>query len=105
MKFTDNPIMILLGIVTLAVGVLTFFDQRVAVITNEYVLWGVLGVAVLIVLIILLGKPGSPVGLILLAIFLASLWVANYFGLQFTYRDQILGALALGGGAFMLMGL
>ena len=105
MKFTDNPIMILLGVITLAVGAFTFFDNRVVVITNDYVLWGVLGVAILIVMSTLLGKPQAPVGLILLAIFLASLWVANYFKLYFSYRDMILAALAVAGGGFMLLGL
>jgi hypothetical protein len=105
MKFTDNPIMILLGVLALAVGAFTFFDPRMATITDERVLWAVLAVAVLIIFFVLLGKPGSPVGLILLAIFLGSLWVANYFKINFTYRDLILGALALGGGGFMLLGL
>ena len=105
MKFTDNPFMILFGIVSIAVGIVTFFDKRIANIQDLRVAWVFLGLAVIIVLIVFMGRTREPVGLLILSFFLGFVWAINFFHLNFSYRDLILGIIPIAAGLFMLMGL
>ena len=90
MKFTDNPFMILLGMISIGLGAVTLLDKRITTIPDERVQWALLGLAAIIVLVAFLARVQSPVGMVILAIFVAGLWVVNYFKLSFPYRDLIL---------------
>jgi hypothetical protein len=104
MKFNDNPIMILLGIILLGLGIGSFFGYRFFP-DNQYMIIAVIVLAGLLVLILLLGRVKENLGIILTILWLALMGIMAQFHLQFTYSDLLLSSLPIGAGFFMLLGI
>ncbi len=104
MKLNENPLMAVVGVVLILVGALSFFNFRLFP-TNVYMTIGVFVLAILVLLVVFMGRLRSNVGLIVLALWLGLMGAMSYFGLTFTYSDLILTVLPLGAGLFLLMGI
>ena len=104
MKFNDNPMMILLGIILLGLGIGSFFGYRFFP-DNQYMIIAVIVLAGLLVLIMLLGHVKENLGIILTIIWLVLMGIMAQFHLQFAYSDLLLSCLPIGAGFFMLLGI
>ncbi len=103
MKFNNNPIMIVLGIILLGLGVGSFFGYRIFP-TNGYMIIAAFVIAAILLFLVLAGYVKENVGIIVAALWLILMGLMAYFHLDFTYSALILSILPLGAGGFMLLG-
>jgi hypothetical protein len=104
MKLNSNPFMIVLGIIMILVGIASFMGY-VFVPDNNYLIWGTLGVAVLMAMLVFSGTVKESVGVLMIVIWLALVFAMAYFNFDFTYSELIRSMLPLGAGFFLLIGL
>jgi hypothetical protein len=104
MKFNDNPIMILLGIIMLGLGIGSFFGYRFFP-TNQPLTIAVFILAAIVLFLVLAGRVKENVGMVVTALWLILMGLMAQFNLTFSYSDVLLSALPLAAGGFMLIGL
>ena len=104
MKFNDNPIMILLGIVLLGLGVGSFLGYRFFP-TNQIMIIAVFILAAILVFLVLAGSLKENVSVVITALWLILMGLMAAFNLQFAYSGFLLSILPLAAGGFMIIGL
>ena len=104
MKFNDNPVMVLLGIVLVILGIGWFAGYRVFP-TNQPMIIAVFVLAGLVLLLVLAGSVKENVGMIMTGLWLILMGLMAQFKLDFPYSQLLLAALPVAGGVFMLMGM
>jgi hypothetical protein len=104
MKFNDNPIMVLVGIVLIGVGIFSFLGFRF-IPSNLNTQIAVFVLALLLIILVLAGKVKENTGVVITALWLILMGLIAYFNLKFDYSDLILSSLPIGAGFFMFMGI
>ena len=97
MKFNDNPIMILLGIVLLGLGVGSFLGYRFFP-TNQIMIIAVFILAAILVFLVLAGSLKENVSVVITALWLILMGLMAAFNLQFAYSSFLLSILPLAAG-------
>lgn len=103
MKFNDNPLMILVGIILLGLGIGSFFGYQFFP-NDQYTLIAVFVLAAILIILLLSGHLKEYLGVVLMIIWLLLMGVMAWFQLQFVYSSLILSALPVGAGFFLLLG-
>jgi hypothetical protein len=104
MKFNDNPMMILLGIILVGLGIgsffgFQFFPDNQNLIIAVFVLGGIL------LFLVATGNVKEAVGVIVTALWLILMGLMSQFNLDFAYSGFVLSIMPLGAGAFILIGI
>ncbi len=104
MKFNDNPVMIIIGLILLGLGVSSLLGYRIFP-NNQNLTIAVFVLAALLLFLVLAGTVKENVGVIVTALWLLLMGVMAQFKLDFVYSNLILSILPLGAGGFMILGL
>ena len=104
MKFNDNPVMIVIGIVLVGLGIGSFMGYRLFP-DNQNLTIAVFVLAAILLFLVLAGYVKENVGIIVTALWLLLMGVMAQFKLSFAYSDLLLSLLPIGAGGFMLIGI
>jgi len=104
MKFNDNPIMVLVGLIMVSLGIGSFFGYRFFP-SSENVVIAVFVLAGILFFLVLAGNIKGGVGVTFTALWLVLMGLMGQFHLDFAYSGLILSLLPLAAGAFMLIGM
>ena len=104
MKFNDNPVMIVIGIVLVGLGIGSFMGYRFFP-DNQNLTIAVFVLAAILLFLVLAGYVKENVGIIVTALWLLLMGVMAQFKLSFAYSDLLLSLLPIGAGGFMLIGI
>ncbi len=104
MKFNENPIMVLLGLILIALGIGSFFGYRFFP-DNQNLVIAVFVLAGILLFLVLAGNLKENVGVVFTALWLILMGLMGQFHLDFSYSGFVLSILPIGAGVFMLMGI
>ena len=95
MKFNDNPVMIVIGIVLVGLGIGSFMGYRFFP-DNQNLTIAVFVLAAILLFLVLAGYVKENVGIIVTALWLLLMGVMAQFKLSFAYSDLLLSLLPIG---------
>lgn len=104
MRFNNNPVMIILGIILLGIGIGGLLGYHIFP-SNQTLIIVVFALAGLTLFLVLAGNVKENIGMIVTALWLLLMGLIAQFHFDLHYNDLILAILPIGAGAFLLLGL
>ena len=105
MKINDNPFMVLLGVIMALVGVGAFLGYNYVPATQNMV-YVLIALAVMLTLLVVLGKFKENVGILIIVLWLVLLILRKMFNFGFDpYQWLVIGGMPIASGFFLFIGV
>jgi hypothetical protein len=104
MKLNENPFMILFGVIMFLVGIGSFLGYRYEPGTQNMV-YVLIAIAVLLALLVILGKLKENVGILIIVLWLVLLIIRKTLNFEFTYDWLVISGMPIASAFFLLIGV
>ncbi|MGA9397766.1 MAG: hypothetical protein WBV22_05840 [Anaerolineaceae bacterium] len=105
MNQDKNPFLLLGGILLIILGIISMIFSFRAFGGNAYVIYGMIGLGVVLLGTALLSRSHGSVGLVMAGIWLILMALFNIYHLRFVYDNIILAFLPILAGILLIFGI
>jgi len=104
MKINENPFMVLLGVIMAFLGVGSFLGYHYEP-TSQNMLYIMIGIAVLLALMVILGKFKENVGILIIVLWLILLIIRKTLSFEFPFDWLVVAGMPIAAGLFLFVGI
>jgi uncharacterized membrane protein len=104
MKINDNPFMILLGVIMALIGIGSFLGYHFEPATQNMT-YIMIAMAVLLALMVVLGKLKENVGILVIVLWLVLLILRKMLNFDFVYDWLVMSGMPIAAGFFLFIGV
>jgi hypothetical protein len=105
MNQDKNPFLMIGGILLIILGILSAVFSFRMFSGNIYIIYGMIGLGLVLLLVSLLSKSHGSVGLVMAAMWLIVMGLFNHYQIHFIYDSVILAVLPILAGVLLLFGI
>jgi hypothetical protein len=104
MKINDNPFIILLGVIMAFIGIGSFLGYHYEPATQNMA-YIMIALAVLLALMVVLGKLKENVGILIIVLWLVLLIIRKMLNFEFAYDWLVVSGMPIAAGFFLFIGV